>query len=277
MASLAAFQQAFAQALLAAPGAPATATVSTLAAQAGFAVHRNTLIKGLTDALQANYPAVARLTGDEWFRAAAAGYALAHPPADPVLLKYGASFPAFLAAFEPARALPYLPGVAQLDRLWSEAHGARDEPPLDGAVLAGLAPEQLACSVLYPHAAARWAWFADAPIFSIWAHNRGDASVDGAPWEPRWHAEGALIARASDTVQWQALDAASHAFLDACGNGGTLAQAAAAAHAMDSTADLQSLMAWLLRAGAFSRASVTRMARAAPLASLKTFFKNKYL
>lgn len=262
MAGLGAFQRAFAQALLAAPGASAAAPLNALAAQPGFAIHRNTLLKALVDALQANYPAVARLTGDTWFRAAAAAYAGMHLPDDPVLLKYGASFPAFLAGFEPARAMPYLPGVAQLDRLWSEAHSARDEPPLDGAVLVAQSPAQLARTVLYPHAAARWAWFADAPVFSIWARNRGDQIDESEIWEPMWHAEGALLTRPHGAVQWQALDAAGHAFIEACASGGTLAQAAAAAHAARGAAnvavDMQALMARLLSAGAFSRASVCR-------------------
>ncbi len=261
MGGLAAFQQAFAHSLLAPPGSAVDSQLSALAAQAGFAVYRNTVMKGLIDALQANYPAVARLTGDAWFRAAAAVYVRAHPPTDPAMLHYGTSFAAFLATFEPARELPYLPGVARLDRLWTEAHSARDEPLLDAAALARLAPEKLAGAVLYPHAAARWAWFADAPIFSIWARNRGEPVNEDEMWEPPWHAEGALLTRPHGAVQWQALDAAGHAFVEACANGGTLALAAAAAQASDGTADLQQLIAQLLHKGAFSRFSVTRPTR----------------
>lgn len=261
MSTLAAFQQAFAQALLAPPGSPAAAHVSALAAQPGFAVYRNTVLKGLMDALQANFPAVARLTGDAWFRAAAAIYVRATPPDDPVLLTYGASFPAFLKTFEPARELPYLSAVARLDRLWSEAHIARDDALLDAEALSALSPQQLACAVLYPHAAARWAWFDDAPAFSIWARNRDLPGDDSEIWEPLWHAEGALITRAHGAVQWLALDAASYAFVDICATGGTLAQAAAAALAADSAADLRQLTAQLLQAGAFSRISLTRTQR----------------
>ncbi len=258
LSSAAAFQDAFAQALLAPTGTPVPAAVAALAAQSGFAVYRNTVIKGLIDALQANYPAVVRLTGEPWFRAAAARYVREQPPGDPVLVHYGASFPAFLAAFEPARELPYLPGVARLDQLWSEAHSARDDPLLDGAALMASLPQQLARTVLYPHAAARWAWFDNAPIYSIWSRNRDDAIDNGAIWEPAWHSEGALITRAQGGVQWLALDAADYAFIDTCALGGTLAQATAAALAADALVDLQQLMAKLLRAGAFSHSSITR-------------------
>lgn len=259
MSTLASFQDAFAQALLAPPGTPVPDAVRALAAQPGFAVYRNTVIKGLIDALQANYPAVTRLTGEAWFRAAAAVYVRATPPDDPVLMRYGASFPAFLAAFEPAREMTYLPGVAKLDRLWCEAHIARDEPTLAPAALAALTPQQLAVTVLYPHAAARWAWFDDAPVYSIWSRNRIALAHEGESWEPAWHAEGALLTRGAGAVQWCALDAAAYAFIEACARGGTLAQAAAAALAVQRDADFQLLTATLLRAGVFARISATRI------------------
>lgn len=262
MPTLASFQDAFAQALLAPPGTAAPGGVHALAAQPGFAVYRNTVLKGLIDALQANYPAVARLTGETWFRAAAAVYARATPPDDPVLLRYGASFPAFLAAFEPAREMPYLPGVARLDRLWCESHTARDEPTLAPAALAALTPQQLAVTVLYPHAAARWTWFDDAPVYSIWARNRAALVHENEPWQPAWHAEGALLTRGAGAVQWCALNAAAFAFIEACARGGTLAQAAAAALAAQHDADLQQLTATLLRSGVFARISATRTRKA---------------
>ncbi|MEW6690119.1 MAG: DNA-binding domain-containing protein, partial [Pseudomonadota bacterium] len=84
---LAAFQDAFAAALAA--DEPRSA-LPQLGAQPGFAVYRNTVMKGCIDALQANYPAVERLVGEEWFRAAAAVYARAEPPAHASLLDYGA-------------------------------------------------------------------------------------------------------------------------------------------------------------------------------------------
>jgi hypothetical protein len=52
-------------------------------------------------------------------------------------------------------------------------------------------------------------------------------------------------------VEWLPLDRAGCAFLDACAAGGTLAAAAAAAHAADAHTDLAALMAQTLAAGAF--------------------------
>jgi len=259
--TLGAFQNAFAQALMAPHSTNTAENIAALAAQPGFAVYRNTVMKGCIDALQANYPAVARLTGEEWFRAAAAIYVRETLPDDPTLLRYGASFAAFLARFEPACEMAYLPGVARLDRLWTESHIARDEATLDTTMIANLAPEKMAVAVLYPHAAARWAWFADAPIYSIWSRNRAGHFGENDVWEPAWKAEGALLTRMHGAVEWIELNAAGCAFLDACAAGATLAQAANAIRAAmpeASGADLQQVMRALLQAGAFNRISITR-------------------
>jgi hypothetical protein len=238
--SLARFQDAFAQALLA-PGAAHGPEIATLAAQPGFAVYRNTVMKACIDALQANYPAVARLVGEEWFRAAAAIHVRQAPPAEPALLRYGAGFAEFLARFGPAAELPYLSGVARLDRFWTEAHAAPSVPAL--AVLTGN-------EALHPHPAARWAWFADAPIYTIWARNR---SAEPADAELAWRPEGALLTRPGDAVEWRALDAAGCAFLDACAVGGTLAQATQAALQAQGATDLTALFSTLIQAGALAR------------------------
>ena len=247
--ALAHFQDDFTHALLATDDA-APPALATLTAQPAFAVYRNTVMKGCIDALQANYPAVTRLVGEEWMRAAAAVYARDALPALPMLLHYGANFADFLAQFEPAAELPYLPGVARLDRCWTEAHAAASEDGLDPAALSQLASGNFSHARLQPHAAARWAWFTDAPIYTIWSRNRSDAPFDD---DIDWNPEGALLTRPRDAVSWCALDRADCAFLDACAAGGTVAHAAQAALKAQPDADPGRLMAALLEAGAFSR------------------------
>ena len=249
--ALSRFQDAFEYALLTPDSVP-DAEVAALTAQPAFAVYRNTVMKGCIDALQDNYPAVTRLVGEEWFRAAAAVFVRQSPPTDPVLTHYGAGFADFLVGFEPAAELSYLPDVARLDRYWTEAHVAPDDKVLDPATLARLTPEVLAATVLRPHAAARWAWFPDAPIYTIWSRNRSDELPEG---DLEWKSEGALVVRPSDTVRWVAIDAAACAFLDACANGLTLAAATDAALEMQADTDLARLMSELLTAGAFSESS----------------------
>jgi hypothetical protein len=249
--ALSMFQDSFAQALLAPPDDVAQ-SVHALVNQPGFSVYRNTVMKGCVDALQANYPAVLRLVGEDWFRAVAARHVRDWPPRDARLLLYGADFPAFLRQFGLATELPYLAGVARLDRFWTEAHAAADAPVLAPTTIASLAPEQLATLILAPHPAARWDWFADEPVFTIWRRSREGVNAD-APLP--WVGEGALLTRPDGNVQWTALDAAGCAFLDACAAGQSLALAAEQAMAREPGVDLAQLMATLLNAGTFSHAS----------------------
>jgi hypothetical protein len=262
---LRAFQDGFANALvvpggMAQGGSDAQAEIARLVAQPGFAVYRNTVLTGCIDALQANYPAVSRLVGDEWFRATAAIYARANLPRHPTMLDYGSNFADFLVDFEPAAGLPYLAGVARLDRFWTEAHIARDEAPVAAAALAHLAAAELARAVLRPHPSARWAWFDGEPIVTIWERNRrAETIVDdegSAAPDLDWRAEGVLITRPQGKVEWTALPKAGCAFLDACAAGSTLADAATAALGADPHVDLAALMARTLGAGAFSRLAV---------------------
>ncbi len=246
-AALSRFQDAFARALFDESGAGALAS---LTAQPGFAVYRNTVMKGGIDALQANYPSVHRLVGDDWFCAAAAVYVRAHLPRVPTLLEYGEDFAAFLAGFEPAAALPYLPGVAKLDRCWTEAHIAPDEEPLAPACVARLGALELGACRLRPHASARWAFFEDAPVATLWRSNRHDGGA--AMTTMRWRGEGLLLVRPQACVEAVDLDGAGCAFMTACADGVVLADAAARSLEIDPDTDFSALMARLLGAGAFT-------------------------
>ena len=256
-----AFQDRFAEALLAPNGTVADSPeIARLVAQPGFAVYRNTVMKGCIDALDANYPAVVRLVGGEWFHAAAAIYVRANPPRCPSLLDYGRDFADFLTDFEPACELPYLADVARLDRFWTEAHIARDRMPVAATAVALLTGSELANTILWPHPSARWVWFDEQPIVTIWERNRTPEAFPSGQsklaQEIDWHAEGVLITRPKGTVEWAALARGGCVFLDVCASGGTLADAATTALSVDPPIDLAILMARLLDAGAFSRLAI---------------------
>lgn len=264
--ALARFQDAFFEAALLPPDAPVPAHLRSLLDQPGFAVYRNTVLRGCVDALQANYPAVHALVGNDWFQAVAARYARAYPPQDSRMRVYGEGFAVFLDDFlrdvATADDLPYLPGVACLDRLWSEAHGAADGPVLAAAAVAALPLESLGEMVLVPHPAARWRWFKDQPIYTIWRRNQGnrgdlgqgDYAGEDSGDELIWTGEGVLLTRPTAAVTWTALSESGCAFLDACAAGHPLAQAVSEALAREASTNLAQLMAGLLNAGAFCSA-----------------------
>lgn len=241
------FQHAFAAALFG-RSTETPAWVAELTAQPAFAVYRNGVMKSAIDALQANYPSIVRLVGEEWFRAAAAEFVALEPPNSPLLMDYGVRFSDFLRTFEPAADFPYLPDVARLDRYWTQAHVASSIRPLDGATLAATDQATVVATVLVPHPAAHWQWFDAMPIYTLWRCNRTGEAIDD---DLDWHGEGALITRPESAVVWQPLSAAGCAFLDACQAGETISAATQAALDAAPTVDLGALMGQLLTCGAF--------------------------
>lgn len=247
--ALDAFQHAFWAGLWAPVHADAPALQADWQVQPGWAVYRNTVIKGCVDTLLANYPAVATLVGEDWLRAAAAEYVTAHPPADRRMLFYGDGFEDFLASFPPAADLPYLGSVARLDRLWREAHAAAEAPRLQPGNLAELTASELQTLVLQPHPSTRWAWFPDLPAGALW---RAAREHWNDPNPPAWQGDGLLLTRhANGAVQWQPLDAGGAALLDACAQGQPLPEAADAALNTKPALDLTALLHALLAVGAF--------------------------
>ena len=243
-----AFQRDFAAALF---GEPGRALPGSIADQPGFAVYRNTVMSACVEALAANYPTVLQLVGDAWFEDAAAQFVRVHLPRDGGLASYGEGFAGFLASFEPAAELPYLPGVASLDRAWTEAHLAADAVVLAASALAALSPEELAASMLVPHPSARWLSFASLPVYTIWQRHRDALPLDD---DLVWQGESALVIRPGAAVRWQPIDAAGAVFLTGCANGLRFAEAAAIAEAAASLgASLDAAWPRLVMAGAFTR------------------------
>ncbi len=227
--------------------------LALLGQRPAVAVDRNCAMTDCIDALRVNYPSVARLAGDEWFRTLAARYARANPSARPTLPRYGQDFERFLATFEPVKELPYLPGVARLDRYWTEAHMARDEAPVDPHALAALDDASLSQQVLRLHASARWYWFDTHPVFTIWRRSRAPLPRDESRID--WHGEGALVVRTHGVPRGLGLNAAGCAFLATCADGGTLGEAASAALQFDANVEPAALVGPLLDAGVFVWAS----------------------
>src|SRR5258705_690299 len=172
-----------------------------LAPEARLAVYRHHVLTSLTAALETTFPVVARLVDPRFFRFACDRYVRAEPPAGPCLFEYGATFPDFLAAFEPSRHLAWLPDVARLEWAMNAALHAPDAAPLTAEALraqpAGT-PETAALALHPSVTLLESAWPGDA----IWRANQADGNgpphLDaggGSPsaWRPR--GEGVFRAR----------------------------------------------------------------------------------
>lgn len=244
--TLATFQHAFWHSVWAPPEAP---SAQPWASQPGFAIYRNTVLKGCADALLANYPAVRRLVGDDWLRAAAVAHVREHPPEAHSLHGYGEHFAHFITAAATQADMPWLVDVARLDRCWTEAHTAADAPTLVPEALATITADTLPHTRLSVHPAARWRWCAEWPAYSLW-----QAAREGwdDPNPPHWQGQGALLTRPHGAVWWCEIDAATAALLGACARGDTLPDAIAAAHQHNPAMDLGAMLGQLITQGAFT-------------------------
>jgi hypothetical protein len=218
-----------------------------LSAAARLRLYRHHVLTTLTEALRGAYPVVARLVGDGFFAYAADRYVRDEPPAGPCLFEYGSTFPAFLAAFPPARSLEYLPDVARLEWALQAARHAHEPPALDAEPLRGVPPADAARLTLRLHPALsllRSSW----PIDRIWRANQPgadpDATVDlaaGGVWLE--------VRRLEDEPAFRPLDPAVYAFRAALAEGRPLGAAAEAALAADPAFDLTLALHELFRDG----------------------------
>lgn len=217
--------------------------------QPGIAVYRNGIIKACVDALEANYPSVSRLTGSDFFREMARGYALEKPPHEGELIRYGDAFPDFIAAYPPARDLPYLRPVAGLDWLWLEAFCAQPSSPLEVHTLANIPPEALGTRTLLLQDCVRWCWHPTLPVFTLWAFNRYQKE---APDTIYWQGEGALLVRRQQQIFAEPLSAGGAVFLTSCARGNNLNQASEYALAAEPDLAIGPFFSNLLNGGVFA-------------------------
>ena len=210
-----------------------------------FGVYRNNVYASLIDVLAGRFAVVARLVGEEFFRAMARIYIESEPPRSAVLLRYGRSFPDFVASFPPAASLPYLADMARLEWAWHAAYHAEDAAHVPLAELAG-AVERAEGAVLTLHPSLGVVR-SPYPIVSIFELNTQDGEVRATRLEG---SEDALVVRSKLEVEIRRLPQGGASFILALNDKKSLA--AAAAIALDEAAgfDLEANLAGLIASGA---------------------------
>lgn len=218
------------------------------------AVYRNTAIKGALDALADNYRTIATILGHDPFVELAAAFVDEVPPDNPVLAGYGAAFPEWIDKQKIGDVLPYLSGVARIDRLHTEAHLAANFEPLAPQLLASLSADQWSRSTVKLHPATRFGWFA-VPAPSIWLAHFDPSAAEIAP---EWKAEGVLVTRPVDAVLARKVGPAEHRILAGLRIGETIGHAAGSAHALYPDADITSAFHDILDSGAIASLKARR-------------------
>jgi hypothetical protein len=202
-----------------------------------FDIYRNTIVLGLTKALQLNYPAVRRVLGAEFFDGAVHFFIADHPPHAAHLDQYGAEFPVFLRGLRQAASLAYLADLARLEWAVNRALHAPDAPPLDLIQLASLAAEDRGRVRFTTHPSLSLLR-ADHPVDRIWravlaGDDRALATLDIG--EGPVHV---LIERREAGIEVERLDEAAWRFAAALCAGHTLQTALDKARGFDATAEL---------------------------------------
>jgi hypothetical protein len=211
-----------------------------------FGIYRNNVYASLMDVMQARFPVVSRLVGDEFFRAMARIYVEKEPPRSAVLLRYGASFPSFVASFSPAGSVPYLADIAALEWAWHAAYHAADAAPLALDELASVA-DRAGDAVLKLHPSLGLV-SSDFPIVTIYELHAETSDPPQTKLEAE--AEDALVLRPDLDVEIRRLPQGAVTFIETLRSGKSIGQAAAAA--VDSAAefDLEANLAGLMTSGA---------------------------
>jgi putative DNA-binding protein len=189
-------------------------------AERRFAVYRNTVAASLIEILQARFPVVERLVGEDFFRAMAHAYVALEPPSSPLLFLYGEGFAAFIARFTPAAPLPYLADVARLEYARGLAYHAADQAPLPAPAFAALDKGRLADFTVRLHPSVHIVT-SDFPVVSIWLANQAETV---SPLRHRG-AEAALVSRPFCDVETRRLQPGTDAFLSALKVGASIGTA----------------------------------------------------
>ncbi|MCP9481848.1 putative DNA-binding domain-containing protein [Shimia sp. CNT1-13L.2] len=215
-----------------------------------FSVYRNNVAVSLTEALETAFPAIAKLLGNENFKAIAGVFLRQSPPSSPLMMHYGAAFPDFLRGFEPLAHLGYLGDVAAMEQALRRSYHAEDATPIAGDALAQFPEDQLADVrlTLAPSVellASPW------PIYDIWAFNMRD----GAP-KPRPVAQEILITRVEFDPEPHLLGPGAAVFIRALQNGKTLGEAAEDATTHSAEFDLGACLTLLLTEQALTTATL---------------------
>jgi Putative DNA-binding domain len=240
-------QKAFAGAVLDAEAAtPAGLTRKADGAPSRrFGVYRNNVYAGLIDVLAGRFPVVARLVGEEFFRAMARDYVESEPPSSAGLLHYGASFAEFIAGFPQAATVPYLADVATLEWLRHSAYHAADAVPLPLQALASAADRAAdARLALHPSLGVVRSSY---PIVSIYELNVESGDV---PQARLAGSEDALVTRSGLKVEIRRLAEGGAPFILALKEGRTIGEAAILALRESPAFDLKANLAGLMASGA---------------------------
>ena len=194
-----------------------------VSAEQRLAIYRHNFFSHHREALRAVYPVIERVVGAAFFRHTADRFIHCSPSRSGDIHQFGEEFSEFLAAFPPARELPYLPDIAKLEWLVHQTFHAAEAPGLPLERLAAIPPEHCLALTFTLHPACRLL-ASPYPVQDIWQVNQpdwdGDQSVDLSRGGVRL-----LVRRNRFSVQLVPLESGEFAMLAALAAGRDIAGA----------------------------------------------------
>jgi hypothetical protein len=225
-----------------------------LAPEARLRVYRNIVTIGHTDALRTAFPAVCKLTGEDFFAATSVRYLHDCPCASGNLQDYGADFPAFLARLPEAAEVAYLADVARLEWARQQTWLAPDAAALNRGALAPISSGTWPALGLRLHPGLRLlrsSW----PIFDVWMFCQEESP---GQLELSDTGQNVLLRRAGDQIEMQTLDGGRAAFVGALLAGAPLATAWQRAIAEAPGFGISPCLDWLFGMGVVAGLSAPR-------------------
>ena len=213
---------------------------SALSAARRLQIYRNNLFESLGSALEAVYPVVAQLVGEDYFRLLARSYVGEHPLRAGHLLEFGRELRRHLAQMPSAAGLPYLPDVAALEWAWHEVYHEADEaekPPLAAAALAEMPAALQPQLRLHLQPATRFVASA-YPVLRIWQAHQASEAAAQAPISLGEGGVRLLVARRDLEIEFRLLNVGEDQWLRTLAAGATLAAATQTALQTDPAFDL---------------------------------------
>jgi len=199
-------------------------------------VYRNNHRLAALATMQATYPVIERLGGNDWFRQSAAQYQKRFPSRSGDLQYLGENYPEFLRSQLGETPHAYFADVAALEWAYQLVLSAEERAPVDLAVLRAIAPQDYERLVFVPRPALRLVE-SQFPILAIWQANQPseetvpEIGLDGNP-------SRVLLIRREDHVELRELSEGSSLLLQQWQLGTPLGAAAAAAAAGSTAFDL---------------------------------------
>ena len=181
-------------------------------------VYHNNIFISLTAALEAVYPVIYRLVGEEFFRYMAGEYIHQHPSRSGNLHDFGDKFATFIDNFEPAGTLVYLSDVARLEWAYHVVFHAAECGYLDVTGLHQVKEDQYPDLVFSLNPASQLL-ASSYPVLAIWQANQEDANNTDAGIDLDAGGSRLLIIRRNRQVEFESLSHGEYEFLHAlaCG------------------------------------------------------------